>query len=235
VAELAAAGLYDAVPLRQCTLRLSARTTTPACVLAELARCPAPCEHRISVTEYDERAAAPFRTAIDSDPQPVLDGLLARIERLAANQRYEEAAVARARLAAFLRVAVRMQRVTGLTSIAQLVAARRRGEQWEIAVVRHGRLVAAGTSPPRAHPRPTLDVLRATAETVQPGPGPTPCASAEETERILAWLEHRDTRLVETSAGWASPARGAARFRDLLTRAEGGRGNNPGARGPAPE
>jgi DNA polymerase-3 subunit epsilon len=47
-----------------------------------------------------------------------------------------------------------------------------------------------------------------------------PNASAEESERILSWLERPDTRLVETSTGWASPVRGAARFRDLLTRAE---------------
>jgi DNA polymerase-3 subunit epsilon len=219
-AELAAAGIYDAAPLRQCRLRLSARTTTPACVLAELGRCPAPCEHRISTQEYEDRAAAPLRRAVTGDPQAVLDRLLARIGVLAAAQRYEEAAVVRARMAALLRVTVRMQRLTALTSIAQLVAARRRGEAWEIAVVRHGRLAAAGTSPPRAHPRPTLDALRATAETVRPGPGPVPCASAEETERILAWLEHRDTRLVEVSAGWASPVRGAARFRELLVRAE---------------
>jgi DNA polymerase-3 subunit epsilon len=222
-AELAAAGIYDAVPLRQCTLRLSARTTTPACVLAELGKCPAPCEHRISVAEYEDQAATPLRTAVAGDPQAVLDRLLARIGVLAAAMRYEEAAVVRARMAAFLRVTVRMQRLAALTSIAELVAARRRGDRWEIAVVRHGRLVAAGTSPPRAHPRPMLDALRATAETVRPGPGPIPCASAEETERILSWLEHRDTRLVEMSAGWASPIRGAARFRELLVRAEFGR------------
>jgi DNA polymerase-3 subunit epsilon len=47
-----------------------------------------------------------------------------------------------------------------------------------------------------------------------------PAASAEETERILAWLERPDTRLVETSGDWVSPVRGAARFTSLLTRAE---------------
>jgi DNA polymerase-3 subunit epsilon len=59
-----------------------------------------------------------------------------------------------------------------------------------------------------------------TAETVLPGPGPVPAASAEETERILAWLERPDTRLVETSGDWVSPVRGAARFTALLNRAE---------------
>ncbi len=104
-AELAAAGFHDAVPLRQCTHRLSLRTVTPACALAELGRCPAPCEHRISPEEYDARAVTPFATATTGDPQPVVDALLARIEALSAGQRYEEAAALRSRLAAVLRPA----------------------------------------------------------------------------------------------------------------------------------
>jgi DNA polymerase-3 subunit epsilon len=220
-AELAAAGIYDAVPLRQCAQRLSTRTTVPACALAELGRCPAPCEHRISVAEYERQAAAPFRTATVGDPEVVVEALLARIDSLAAHQRYEEAAVVRGRLVAVLRATLRMQRLLGLTRIAELVAARRAASGgWEIAAVRHGRLAGAATSPPGVHPRPTLDLVRATAETVLPGHGPVPNASAEESERILSWLERPDTRLVETSTGWASPVRGAARFRDLLTRAE---------------
>ncbi|MEV7227137.1 DEDD exonuclease domain-containing protein [Polymorphospora sp. NPDC051019] len=220
-AELAAAGLHDAVPLRQCTHKLSIRTTIAACVLAELGRCAAPCEHRISVPDYERTSVDPFRTAA-TDPRVVVDALLARIDTLAEAQRYEEAAVVRGRLAAVLRAAIRMQRLTGLTTIAQLVAARRApAGGWEIAVVRHGRLAAAGTSPPGVHPRPTLDLLRATAETVLPGTGPIPNATAEETERILNWLERPETRLVETSTGWVSPVRGAARYRELLRRAEG--------------
>jgi DNA polymerase-3 subunit epsilon len=47
-----------------------------------------------------------------------------------------------------------------------------------------------------------------------------PSATAEETERILSWLEKPETRLVEASTGWASPVRGAARYRELLRKAE---------------
>jgi DNA polymerase-3 subunit epsilon len=220
-AELAAAAVYDAVPLRQCTHKLSTRTRTPACALAELGRCPAPCEHKITPEEYTQRAALPFRTATYGDPEPLVEALLDRIKALADRQRYEEAAIIRSRLIALLRATVRMQRLGALTSLGELVAARRNDEYgWEIIVVRHGRLAAAATSPPRLHPRPTLDLARATAETVLPGPGPVPAATAEETERILAWLERPDTRLVETSGDWVSPARGAARFTSLLTRAE---------------
>ncbi|MGC4896895.1 DEDD exonuclease domain-containing protein [Micromonospora sp. DT31] len=222
-AELAAAGFHDAVPLRQCTHRLSRRTTIPACALAELGRCPAPCEHRISPEEYADRAATPFRTATHDDPGVVVDALLARIEALSAARRYEEAAVVRGRLVAVLRAAVRMQRLAALTGIAELAAARpaARGG-WELALVRHGRLAGAGVSPPGVHPRPTIAAIRATAETVLPGHGPVPAATAEETERILSWLERPETRLVESTAGWASPVAGAGRFRDLLTKAENG-------------
>ena len=220
-AELAAAGVYDAVPLRQCGHTLSVKTLTPACALAELGRCPAPCEHRITPEDYAATAADPVRTAIHGDPEPVVRALMTRIEVLADRQRYEEAAVIRSRLVALLRATVRMQRLAALTGLAEIVAARRDGiGGWEIVVVRHGRLAAAATSPPREHPRPTLDMVRLTAETVLPGPGPVPAASAEETERILAWLERPDTRLVETSGDWVSPVRGAARFTSLLNRAE---------------
>ncbi|GIJ77854.1 DNA polymerase III subunit epsilon [Micromonospora phaseoli] len=220
-AELAAAGFHDAVPLRQCTHRLSLRTVTPACALAELGRCPAPCEHRISPEEYDRQAVTPFATATTGDPQPVVDALLARIETLSVGQRYEEAAVLRSRLAAVLRAAIRMQRLAALSGLAELAAAHpAAGGGWELALVRHGRLAGAGVSPPGVHPRPTLAAIRATAETVPPGHGPVPAASPEESERILSWLERPETRLVEMSAGWASPADGAARFRDLLTKAE---------------
>ncbi|MFI1988130.1 DEDD exonuclease domain-containing protein [Actinoplanes sp. NPDC020271] len=220
-AELAAAGVYDAVPLRQCNHKLSLRTRTPACALAELGRCPAPCEHEITPEEYDVRAALPFRTATSGDPGPVIEAVLARIEALSDKQRYEEAATVRSRLIALLRALIRMQRLEALTRLPEIVAARRDDKGgWEIAVIRHGRLAAAATSPPRAHPRPTLDAARLTAETVLPGPGPVASATAEETERILAWLDRVDTRLVETSGDWVSPARGAARFSTLLTRAE---------------
>lgn len=225
-AELAAAGIYDAVPLRQCTLRLSTKTRTPACALAELGRCPAPCEHQITPEEYERRAAAPFRSMIDSDPGQVVDPLLARIEVLASRQRYEEAAVVRARLAAVLRVSMRMQRLVALTRLAEVVAARPVSTGWELSVIRHGRLVAAGVSPPDVHPRRTIDVLLATAETVNPGLGPTPSASAAETERILAWLERPETRLVRVSDGWAHPSTGAGRLQNLLARAEA-RSSNP--------
>lgn len=218
-AALAMAAVHDAVPLRQCTKRLSVRTPSSACVLAEMGRCEAPCELRVSVAGY-ARHADIFRDALAADPGPVLERLLIRIDALASQQRYEEASVVRSRLAAFLRAVIRMQRLRAFTAVSELVAARPADGGWEISVVRHGRLAAAGTAPRGTHPVPTLEALLATAETVRGGAGPTPSASAEETERILAWLERQDTRLVRVDSGWSSPVGAAHRFAGLLTKAE---------------
>jgi len=224
MAETAAAGVYDAVPLRQCTRTLSVRTASPACALFEIGRCSAPCEHRIDPDGYAVHADA-FRDLARGDPAVLVDRLLARIGSLAADLRYEEAATVRGRLVALLRAAVRMQRLRSLTSIPELVAARRADDGgWELAVVRFGRLAAAGAAPPRTPPRPVLAALRATAETVRGGPGPTPCASAEETEQILTFLYRPETRLVEVDpAGWSCPATGAERFHSLLSKADSAR------------
>ena len=226
-AELAAAGVHDAVPLRQCTHRLSLRTATPACALAELGRCPAPCEHRITPEEYDaqRRRAVPHR-----DRRRPAAGGATRCwpgsTRSPATSATRRRPWSRSRLAALLRATVRMQRLAALTRLAELVAARpAAGGGWEIGVVRHGRLAGAGDVPAAAR-------IRGRRST-RSGPPPRRCrpraragagATAEETERILAWLERPETRLVEMPGGWASPARGAARFRDLLAKAEGGRG-----------
>jgi DNA polymerase-3 subunit epsilon len=149
---------------------------------------------------------------------------MARIERLAAAHRYEDASRVRGRLAALLRAVLRTQRLTALTRLEEVVAARPDpGGGWELAVVRHGRLVAAGRSAPTIHPRTTLQTMLATAENVPRRPGPTPCASAEETERILAWLELPEVRLVECPQGWAYPTSGAARYSSLLNYVEAAR------------
>jgi DNA polymerase-3 subunit epsilon len=219
-AEQAMAAVHDAVPLRQCTRRLSVRAPSPACVLAEIGRCGAPCEHGESVEDYAEHAGA-FVAAVSGDPEAVVLPLLARIARLSAAQRYEDALAVRNRLATLLRTCIRLQRLRGLTDVAEVAAARRSmGGGWEVSVVRHGRLVAAGAVPPLAAPRPYIEALRATAETVTRGPGPAPCATAEETECVLRWLELPDTRIVEIEGCWASPARGAARMHEWLAAAQ---------------
>ena len=78
-------------------------------------------------------------------------------------------------------------------------------------VVRHGRLCAAGVIPSGAHAGQWVTELRASADTVVAGPGPTPAATAEESEKILRWLESDGVRLVHVDGEWSCPVGGATK------------------------
>ena len=222
-AEQAMAAIHEAFRIRQCNHRLSVRSPRSACVLFEMGRCNAPCNGNEAPDQYATHIAA-VRQAMTGDPSALVSAMCARIDRLAAGQRFEEAATHRDRLAAFLRAAARMQRIRGLTSIGEIVAARWREQGgYEIHVIRHGRLVAAGTSPAHAHPMPYIDAIRASAEVVVTRPGPLPAATAEEVECVLRWLEQPGVRLVSTTEPWTCPARGAGAQRGWLDALEAGR------------
>jgi DNA polymerase-3 subunit epsilon len=106
-----------------------------------------------------------------------------------------------------------MQRLASLRAVGELVGARPDGTGgWELAVVRSGRLAAAGHAAVGVHPWPVIDALRATADVIDPNHIPL----AEETECILRWLEEPGTRLAEATHPWAMPAFGAGRMRVYL-------------------
>jgi DNA polymerase III subunit epsilon len=225
-AEDARTALHEALPLRQCGGRLSTRAHRPACALAEIGRCGAPCEGRESADAY-ARHVGDAKHAMEQDAQVVYSAMEARMRRLAADQRYEEAAVDRDRLAVYVRTAARMQRLRSLTGIPQMIAASPAFDGgWDIHVIRYGRLASAGVMPRGAHPTPYVDALVATAETVAPGPGPTPAASAEETECVLRWLDSPGVRLVRVEGTWSLPAHGAGRLTGRIERAYEGLGSD---------
>ncbi len=212
-AEAIRDALHDAVPLRQCTDRLSTTSTTrAACALAGMGKCPAPCEHRIDEAQYRGLAEA-VASAWSGDIESLVQPLRHRLARLSEQARYEEAAAVRDRIAVVVRACARMQRIVSLSSVAEIVAARPDGDGgWELSVIRYGRLAASATAPRGVAPMPVVDSLVLTADAVEPGPGPLRAASAEETECVLRWLESDGTRLVRSTDGWACPAFGAGRF-----------------------
>ncbi|HWD80037.1 MAG TPA: DEDD exonuclease domain-containing protein, partial [Kribbella sp.] len=218
-AERAMAALHEAFPIRQCTARMSKHPSLSPCVLAEMGRCVAPCDGRISTDSYGEFVTA-LRSALTVDPTPVVDALDRRIDVLSADERFEDAAVHRDRLSAFVRSSARMQRMASVTGCAEICAARRTDDGgWELHVIRRGRLAAAGFSPRGTDPRPHLEMLRASAETVLPGIGPVATATPEEIELILRWLELPGVRLVEMDGTWTCPVSGAGRHLTRLDNA----------------
>jgi DNA polymerase-3 subunit epsilon len=221
-ADAAMTALHEAFPIRQCTQRVTERRASPSCALAGMGRCGAPCEGKESVTAYSVHVSG-VRRAITGSPEAVVRALTGRIQRLSTGLRFEEAARHRDRLGAFLRAAARYQRLSALGRCPQLVAARRTDDGgFELHVISHGRLVAAGRVPCGAAPRPYVDALLATAQRVEPAPGPTPCATAEEMECVLRWLDQPGVRLVEVDGEWTCPVDGAERHREWLATAYDG-------------
>jgi DNA polymerase-3 subunit epsilon len=210
--------LHDVFPVRPCTLRLSPRRPTSACVLAELSRCGAPCDGSEDVASYAVHVDG-VRDALLGDPSSIVDHTVQRLDALAESERYEEAAIARDRAASYLRTVERWQRMRALAALPELVAGRRaEAGGWDLAVVRHGRLAAAAHAAPGTDPRSVAEAARATAETVTPGHAPLTAASPEETGCVLRWLETPGTRLVSVDGDWASPVRGAGAYRSWVER-----------------
>jgi DNA polymerase-3 subunit epsilon len=215
VAERSVAALHETFPIRQCGGRMPKLPSLSACALAEMGKCLSPCNGSVSPERY-AAVVDDLRTSLVSQPDSVIAKLSRRMAALSQDERFEDAASFRDRLAAFLRGAARTQRLKALTRCPEVVAARREEDgRWAVHVVRHGRLAAAGVIPPGAHAGEWVQGLRTEAETVLPGPGPTPSATAEETEKILRWLESPGVRLVHVDGEWTCPVGGAAKHLHL--------------------
>jgi DNA polymerase III subunit epsilon len=170
-----------------------------------------PCDGSVDEATY-AAVVRQLRDTLLRDPDEVVDAINARMATLADDERFEEAGHHRDRLAAFVRAAARTQRLSALTRCPEVVATRRNDAgRWEVHVVRHGRLAAAGVIPPGADAADYVAGLRLSAETVRTGPGPVPAATAEETEKVLRWLESPGIRLVDVDGEWTCPVAGATR------------------------
>ncbi|PID96298.1 MAG: endonuclease [Actinomycetales bacterium] len=215
-AEAAVAAVHEIVPLRQCTTRLSASPHDSACVLAELGRCDAPCEGGQDPSDYARhtRAADDLFTG---DSRAFVAATHARMRLLADQERFEDAAAVRDRLAHLLRGTARAQRLAPLATNSEIVAARRVQEGgWELICVRHGRFAGTSLVPRGADPTVYVEALQATAEVVTPPNAPAPAASAEEAELVLRWLESPGVRIVVLDGEWSCPVGGAQAARSAL-------------------
>lgn len=140
----------------------------------------------------------------------------------------EAAAAGRYRRAAFLRDITadliltldRRQRLSALADVAQLQAAFPDGSGgWNLAVVRHGRLAAAGRSPRGADAAHIAALLSDAAETVVPDDTPYRGASPDELLVVHSWLLRPDVRIGPTIGTWASPVDGIGKWREWAAKA----------------
>jgi DNA polymerase-3 subunit epsilon len=209
-AERSVAALHEAFPIRQCGGRMPKRPSMSPCALAEMGKCLSPCDGSVDADRY-ATVVRSLRESLLSSPDTVVESVSRRMATLSRANRFEDAGSWRDRLSAFPRGAARTQRLAALTRCPEVVGARREDGRWAVHVIRHGRLAAAGVIPPGAHAGEWVRGLRASAETVRTGPGPTPSTTAEETERILRWLESDGVRLVHVDGEWTCPVGGATK------------------------
>ena len=207
-AALAAAEALMLVhPLRTCSTRLAGRprSTSAGCVLADLERCLGPCSSLGDREAYD-LVVDGARAAMSGDLRDVCDSVRERMGRLAADERFEEAAVWRERLGQLVSASMRTHRIATLSQSAEIVAALPTADNgWEIHVIRHGRLAAAGRASPGTDPRPIVDALCEAGEHVSPAPSPAPSALTEETLEVLRWLDQPGVRLVRADRPLSLP------------------------------
>jgi DNA polymerase-3 subunit epsilon len=203
-AEDVVLAIYDGFPIRQCSPRLSVRHPVNACALAGMGRCCAPCDGSVSPEAYGT-IVEQVRAALSEDVRPAVAGVSERLRRLIEQQRFEEADVIRRRLDTLIRTGRRFHRVRSLAACPEIVAAFRREENWEIHVVRYGRLAGTGVATPRDVPQAVAREVRATAETVLMPPAPLPAAGIEETERVADWLEQSGVRIIDMVGDWMWP------------------------------
>ncbi|MQA09432.1 MAG: DEDD exonuclease domain-containing protein [Pseudonocardiaceae bacterium] len=223
-AQRAAEALQGGSGLRACTRRIPASGADEApCVLADLGRCGAPCAGRQSVEEYAPavRAVTELIEGRSSEPLAALAG---QLDRLATEERFEQAALRRDGMAALVRAVDRGQRLAALAAVPELIAAQPDGAGgWQLVVIRHGRLASAGVAERGVPPMPVVEALVASAETVLPEQGPLRGAPPEEVGVLSRWLARPDTRLVRCAQPWAEPAGAAARWRGWLRQAASAR------------
>lgn len=190
--------------VRTCTGRIAKLAEHgPACPEREVAPCPG--RRGVSAGEY---APAPDRAAalIDGLDNTALSAAVRQVTELAGRGRYESAARLRDHIADTIEVLWRGQRLRTLAGVEELVAAAPDGAGgWQLTVVRHGQLAAAGCARRGVPPMPVVDALRTGAQVVLPQPAPLGGALVEETSLIARWLDQPGVRIVCATEGFASP------------------------------
>ncbi len=192
-AALAKEALEDAYPIRRCTTVMRATTRFATCALADMGRCVAPCDGRATRERYGELV----RELISSLSNP--DGLLEALERrmglLAAEERYEEAALARDRLRAL---------AEGL--------ARARADGW---LVGAGSIVLRDAEGNRVRFRGGA-LLRTDDE--EPIPLPCPRDRADELAAVRSWLARNPVEVEATERPPAEMVGGGSVLYGILAR-----------------
>ncbi|WP_019204219.1 DEDD exonuclease domain-containing protein [Tsukamurella sp. 1534] len=219
--------LAEACGLRTCTSKLRAGAAHACALGPDGARPLGGCHAAVAVPEpaglYRRRAEHAAEALTGRSPD-VFAALHLRLESLVEREFFESAARLRDRTARLVESVARTHALLAFADLPELSLAHPDGAGgWELSIVRHGRLAAAGTAPRGVPPMPVFDRLRAGAETAYEANAPsTPDvpetlfpadtlhgASPEEASLLRRWALRPGTRIVDVQGEWAEPACGA--------------------------
>lgn len=194
--------IESAAPLRRCTRRIgrNAPLEGEPCVPAHLGVACCPCSGHTAESDY-AAVVDRVRGGLAADPRVLLDPLERRMQRLAADERFEEAAMARDRVRTLSAALTRQRAAERLRAVERLVVTARSVTDHAVTFeLRHGRLQLPGQASlvddPTADEPPRLDL---------------PPRRGEIDELLLTarWLGReaasRSTRLLTASGAWTSP------------------------------
>lgn len=202
LAIAAVEAIQETFPIRTCTDRFGRTPARSRCLAADLGKCLAPCEGAVTSETY----AALIRRVSESmsvGGMDVIDALSRRMAVEAELERFETAATHRDRLKAFNDATARSSRLTSIRTCPELIAARRADDgQWQVHVIRYGRLASAGVIPPDVSAPAYVETLRRLAESTSEQEEMT---TVEESEKLLRWLESPGVRLVDVVGAWVCP------------------------------
>lgn len=183
-ARRVADAVESALPVRRCTADPARQPRAAPCAPAQLGVSVCPCAGTVDAAAYAP-IADDVRRALTDAPALVLDPLLERMHALARAERYEEAADARDRAAAFADAHRRVRRFDLVHRAGRLVVRLGRHR----AVIEHGRL--RHTEDVDA---PSLLGLEATEPTPPPPRWVAP-ADADELTVLAGWLDRHADRI----------------------------------------
>jgi DNA polymerase-3 subunit epsilon len=195
--------------LRTCTNRLGRSALHgPSCPEAEVSPCPA--ARGVTATQY-AGAVARVAALIDGADNGALRSAVDQVGALAQRHHFESAARLRDRIVTAVETLWRGQRLRALAALPELIAAAPDGQGgYQLAVIRHGQLAAAGSARRGVPPMPVVEAIVAGAQAILPTPAPLGGALVEETALITRWLTAPGVRIVRVAEdGWASPLRSA--------------------------
>lgn len=196
--------LWDAVPLRRC--RSAPRGGGP-CASAQMGVARCPCDGSLEPTEYAKVVEVLLR-GLDGSPTLLLDPLVERMQRLAREQRYEEAASVRDRHNLLAR-ALEIRRIWKALLAAGLVVAEDR--KGRCLVIDHGRMVEGEAETALTSTEPEADT-RSTQV-------PPAVEAAEEARLLWRWLSQDAVRLLELQGILTFPREPITALRPATSRA----------------